>query len=183
MTPGRHGVLAGPAGVIVSRRVVVDAATVIVRPNWSGALMDRMASRFGLALADGPSVSSAPGLDLIGIGPGKWLALTGAGGPSPAEIARDLDGAAAVIPQTGSYEVMRLSGPRVLDMLAKCVPLDLASFKVGDAATTLAHHLGVTIWKTDNAPAFDLAVFRSMAGSAWHMIETAGAEFGVDVVG
>jgi methylglutamate dehydrogenase subunit D len=179
--PGRHGVTGGSPGVVVKPLSVMASATVIARPNRTSALMERGAARFGLALTDRPVAAIAGGLTMVGVGPGKWLAFSAAGGPDLSDLREAFNDAASVIAQTGGYALVRVSGPRVLDMLAKCVALDLAMFKLGDAATTQAHHMGVTLWKADDGPAFDMAVFRSTIGSFWHMIEVSGAEYGVEV--
>ena len=74
---------------------------------------------------------------------------------------------AAVADQSDSRLVLRLSGPRVRDVLAKGVPLDLHPkvFKPGDVATTLVAYIGVQIDMLDDAPTYQLTAPRSMAGT------------------
>ena len=54
---------------------------------------------------------------------------------------------AAVADQSDARLVLRLSGPRVRDVLAKGVPVDLhpQAFKPGDVANTLVGYIGVQI--------------------------------------
>jgi heterotetrameric sarcosine oxidase gamma subunit len=91
---------------------------------------------------------------------------------------------AAVSDQTGGYAVLRLTGPRVRDALAKFIPLDLhaRAFEPGAAASTSASHIPVTLWRladdSDGQPVFEIAAPRSYAGSFWHVVTESAAEFG-----
>ena len=80
--------------------------------------------------------------------------------------------------------MLRLSGPRVRDVLAKGVPLDLHPkvFKPGDVATTLVAYIGVQTRPARRAPTYQLTAPRSMAGSFWSWLSASAAEFGYDVV-
>ncbi len=62
--------------------------------------------------------------------------------------------------QSDARLVLHLSGPRVRDVLAKGVPIDLHPkvFKPGDVATTLIAYIGVQI---DMLDARDLAAHRA----------------------
>jgi methylglutamate dehydrogenase subunit D len=82
--------------------------------------------------------------------------------------------------------LLRISGPRVRDMLAKGCMLDLhdRAFKVGDTAVTPIALLNVQISRlpdADGAAVFDLAVTRSYALSLWPWLESASAEFGLTI--
>jgi len=59
--------------------------------------------------------------------------------------------------------------------------LHARSFAPGDVASTIASHVGATLWRledADAAPVFEIAVFRSLAGSFWHTLTDSAAEFG-----
>jgi sarcosine oxidase gamma subunit len=48
-------------------------------------------------------------------------------------------------------------------------------------ASTLASHVGATLWRLediDDLPVFEIAVFRSLAGSFWQTLTASAAEFG-----
>ena len=91
---------------------------------------------------------------------------------------------AAVTDQSDGYAVLRLTGPRLRDTLAKLIPIDVhpRAFKIGDVAATVAFHVGATFWRLDDgpdgAPVIEVAVFRSLAGSFWHALSDSAAEFG-----
>jgi heterotetrameric sarcosine oxidase gamma subunit len=83
-----------------------------------------------------------------------------------------LDGA-AVTDQSDAWAVLGLSGVAAVDVLARLVPLDLrlAAFPVGSAVRSGLNHMNAVILRTGDY-AFELMVFRSMARTAWHELET-----------
>jgi sarcosine oxidase subunit gamma len=130
-------------------------------------------------------VAAGVGGALIGTGPGHWLAI-GEGGRQGAlisELAAGLAGLASVVDQSHAKAVLRVSGPRVRDALAKGCMLDLdpRTFRPGDAATTEIALIGCLLWQVDEAPTFDLAVGRSYAESFWRWLASSAAEFGTEV--
>jgi sarcosine oxidase subunit gamma len=94
-------------------------------------------------------------------------------------------GLASVCDQSDGRCVIRISGPSARDVLAKGIPLDLHPrvFGPGQAAVTLAAHIGVHIWQIDDMPTYEIAVFRGFAGSFWHWLMESAAEFGGVVEG
>ena len=63
-------------------------------------------------------------------------------------------------------------GPQAADALMRLVPVDLHRLTKGDAARAPLGHLQSVL--ICNAPGdFDILIFRSMARTAWHEIETA----------
>ena len=76
-----------------------------------------------------------------------------------------------MIAQTDGLAVLRISGPRVRDTFAKGLPIDLdpRAFAVGDVASSILAHIGVTIWRVGET-AYDVAVPRSFARDFWHWL-------------
>lgn len=145
----------------------------------------RLSAATGLQLPEGPRVSHAGDLAALGIGPARWLVLSeeAANGLAP-RLAAAIGGAGVVNDQSDGYAVLRLAGPACLAVLARGVNIDLhpTAFPVGAVAATGIAHLGVIVWRApdaDGAPVFMLAVFRSMAGSLVHWLETAIAGAGL----
>jgi sarcosine oxidase subunit gamma len=68
-------------------------------------------------------------------------------------------------------------------VLAKGLPIDLhpSVFAPGSAATSVIALMGATLWQVDAAPSYDIAVFRSLAGSFWTWLTDSAAEFGCEV--
>ena len=85
--------------------------------------------------------------------------------------APDLTGLAAVTDQTGGWAALRLTGALAPDALMRLVPLDLRAMPPGHAARAPLNHMQMILLR--EADAFLILVFRSMARTAWHEIETA----------
>jgi methylglutamate dehydrogenase subunit D len=181
--PGRFGARGNVAGVSIEERTMVFAS-VIARRGQVDALVRKVAERYGLQLPDGPRRSTAGRMTFAGVGPGQWIASADGAADVVAGLRSDLGPFAAVADQSDSRLVVRLSGPRVRDVLAKGLAVDLhrSAFKAGDVAVTLVVHIGVQIDMLDDAPTYQLAAPRSMAGSFWSWLTASAAEFGYDVV-
>jgi heterotetrameric sarcosine oxidase gamma subunit len=91
--------------------------------------------------------------------------LTGVAAPA-------LDGV-ALTDQSDGWTVLALSGAAVAEVLARLVPIDLrlAAFPVGRVARTQVNHMNAVILRTGDH-AVEIMVFRSMARTAWHELET-----------
>jgi heterotetrameric sarcosine oxidase gamma subunit len=161
-------------GVVAEERLGLAIVTVMARKGQSAALTVAVREQFDIALPQGPSCAHSDALSFIGTGPGRWLAIHSA--PQPrffSGFSQQLEGLASVVDQSGALGVLRLSGPRVLEMLAKGIAIDLdaTAFPVGHVAATQIAHIGVTLWKVDEAPSFGVAVARSYAGSFAHWLQ------------
>jgi methylglutamate dehydrogenase subunit D len=181
--PGRFGARGGPAGVVIEERTMA-LASVIARRGQTDALARKVAEACGLQLPDRPRRATGAGVTFAGVGPGQWLASAEGDPDFVARLRSDLAPFAAVADQSDSRLIVRLSGPRARDVLAKGVPVDLhrLAFKVNDVAVTLVAHIGVQVDMLDDTPAFQLMAPRSMAGSFWSWLCASAAEFGYDVV-
>ena len=173
-------------GVIAIDRDGLGLATVLVRKGRAGALSQRVRELFGIELPQGPRHVAGGDHAFAGTGPGAWLAIRESGGNAFASSLQDaLHDLASVSDQSDGYAVLRLTGPKLRDTLAKIVPIDVhpRGFTPGDVASTVVSHMGVTLWRLqdsgDGSPVFELAVFRSLAVSLWHALSEAAAEFGL----
>ena len=83
--------------------------------------------------------------------------------------------------QSDGRIILRVTGPRVRDALAKGVPIDLhpRAFRPGDAAITTVATIGVHLWQVDDAPTYELIVPRSFAVAFREWFDEAAAEFGI----
>ena len=89
-----------------------------------------------------------------------------------AEPPKGLEGAAALVDQSDGWAGLRLEGPAAADVLARLVPLDLRAMAVGSCARSLLGHMALVLMRPE-AEAFEMLVFRSMARTAVHEIDTA----------
>lgn len=179
--PGTGHYGASSSGV----RITVDdspIASVAVARGQACALSDICLAAFGVNLVDGAVVSRGQFLSFVGVGPGKWLAFSANNTPPAAQLRQTFGALAAVCDQSDAYILFTLEGSRARECMMKgaAIDLDPSVFKVDDAATTVAAHIGLTYWQTSEAPSYRIAVARSFAPSfARHLLAT-GAEYGID---
>ncbi len=147
-------------------------ATVMARKGVDPAAIG---AALGVDLRDGPRCSTGAGLVLLGTGPGSWLAHVDAASADWAAGLRDRLGAlASVSDQSGGYVVFRLSGAGARTVLQRGAAIDFhpAAFAAGAVAATAIAHIGVVIRQIDDAPTYDILLFRSFAGSFRHWLDT-----------
>ena len=185
--PGRYGAANDGPGVVLSERLDLALAAVMVRKGESEALAGRVRAVFGLDLPTTPRRAARASLAFVWAGPGYWLAVTeGQDGTSLEELLRhDLLNLASISDQSDGRAVVRIAGARARDVLAKGVPVDLNPrvFTAGDAAVTTVGHIAVHLWQLDETPAYEFAVSRSYAAAFWRWLVDSAAEFGAVVVG
>jgi len=182
---GIVGLAGGNAGVTAVVRDGFGIATVMARRGASDALNQRIRDRFGVDLPQGPCRSAGNAVVFVGTGPAAWLALVERDGNDLApRLMGELDGLASVSDQSDGYTLIRLSGTHVREALAKLIPIDVhpRAFKVGDVASTVASHIGVTVWRLpdqpDSLPVFEVILFRSLTNSFWDALAEAAGEYG-----
>jgi len=184
--PGRYGNATGTtAPVTLKERSGLKLRVIAALSRQGPAVEDMVRKITGLELPQGPKRVVAKGLALIGTAPGQWLAV--AEDESSRQmleaLAKQLVGHAAITEQSDSKAVIRISGARARDVMAKGCSLDLHSrvFKPGDAATTAVALIDCQLWQIDDAPSYDLAVPSSFAESFWSWLAASAAEFGYSV--
>ncbi|MGP9812403.1 sarcosine oxidase subunit gamma [Rhodopseudomonas sp. NSM] len=169
------GVVATP----VERRGI---ATVMARKGQFAELSACVHRAYGVALCDRPKRVSAASVTFLGIGPGKWLAVSQRPDPGfVAVLAARLDGLASVVEQSDGLALLQLSGPALPALLEKGFQIDCAAFAADDCAVTSVHHIGATIWATGDG-GFAIAVARSLVGGFLHWLDTSAAAGGLAVV-
>jgi sarcosine oxidase subunit gamma len=184
VAPGRYGRRAGSPGVIAREVRGFGLALVTARLGRRAAVVEAARLAFGVEPPQGPRWVAGGGIMLIGCGPDQWLAYRAA---APAEgmerLLAPLTAHAAVVDQSHGRTILRVTGEKVREALAKGVTVDLHPrvFKPGDAAATLVSHLPVQLWQLDEAPTYEFAVARSLVLAFWHWLEAAAAEFGLEL--
>jgi sarcosine oxidase subunit gamma len=172
-------------GVLAADRDGLGIATILVRKGQLNALSSRVRERFGIELPSGPYRVAAGDVAFAGVAPGSWLVTSEIDSHRfAASLKEGLGAVAAVADQSSGYAVLRLTGPKLREALAKVLPVDLhpRSFRTGDVLATLASHVSATLWRlqdaADGSPVFEVAVYRSFAASFWHSLASSAAEFG-----
>jgi sarcosine oxidase subunit gamma len=163
----------------------VAVATVTARRGQVRALADKVRQDFGIELPEGPKRVGNGDLSFTWSGPARWRVMR-AGGVSAqfeGELMAAFAGLATVVEQSHALAILRLSGPKVRETLAKGFAIDLhpRAFAAGHTAMTTVSHIAVQITQLSDEPAFEVAVPRSLAGSFWHWLEASAAEFGLEV--
>ena len=184
--PGRHGQLGGAPGVVLGECRYRGVVSLIARKGMATAVAAAARAAYGVALPLKPGSERSGAMTFIWAGPERWLVI--AEDRSSEELAQSLRsvfaGLAAIAEQGDGRALIRISGPRARDVLAKILTIDLHPrvFRRGDTAITGAAHLEVQIWQVDDQPSYEIALFRGFAGSFWHWLIASAAEYGYEVV-
>jgi sarcosine oxidase subunit gamma len=186
---GRYGRSEGRPGLTICERKRLALVSVIGRKGESSTLAALVKSAYGIELPTSPRMVGGPtpdgrSLSFIWAGPNQWLAYAEAHSDLENELIMALGNRAMIADQSDGRCVLRISGPKAREVLAKGVPLDLdaRTFRPGDVALTMAAHMGIQLWQLGETPTYEIAMFRSLAGSFWSWLTASAAEFGYEVV-
>jgi len=185
--PGRFGKPDGEPGVMIGELSGLGLATVASRQGQDAALKSAVLQAYGVQLPESSRVAQGSAVSFIGYGLGQWLAVSEslAHEALAGDLSQRLAGLASISDQSGGRTVLRVSGPRARDVLAKGLPVDLdpRAFPLGSAAASIIGHMGVQLWQVDDTRTYDIAVFRSLSQSFWRWLTASAAEFGYEVSG
>lgn len=162
-------------GLAIGARDALTLASICAAKGKREALAATVRDTYGLELPILPARVEGNGIAIMWSGPDQWIAVAERtnGRDLERELKPLLAGLAAVTDQTDARSILRISGPRAREVLAKGVPIDLHPrvFGPGSVAITHASHIGVIMWQLDAAPTYELAVFRSFAQSLADWLE------------
>jgi sarcosine oxidase subunit gamma len=150
-------------GVTLAEVEVGPITSVAVFPGGAKTVAKGLKA-LGLAMPAANTFAEKNGARIVWTGRDQAFLV----GPGPAA----LDGA-AVTDQSDGWAVLGVSGPTAVDVLARLVPVDLrlVACPVGTALRSQINHMNAVILRVGDY-AFEIMVFRSMARTAWHEIET-----------
>lgn len=183
--PGRFGRGDGPPGLVLQEYTQFSLASVVARRNQAGRAAAAALHACGMAPPTIPAITNSGELAFLWSGPGHWLALEPEGtDPVEARFGTVFGSHASVFDQSGSRVLLELAGPRVREVLAKGVSIDLhpRAFKTGDLAVTTASHLAVHLWQVSDQPVYRLLVVRTYFDSLWRWIAVSAAAGGCEVL-
>lgn len=151
------------AGVTLAEAAAGPITSVAVLPG-GGKLVAKALKTLGLAM---------PAPNTFGEKKGARIVWTGREQAFVVGVEAPVMEGAAVTDQSDGWAVLMLSGVAAVDVLARLVPLDLrlGAFPVGSAVRSGLNHMNAVILRTGDY-AFEVMVFRSMARTAWHELET-----------
>ena len=140
---------------------------------------------FNVALPSTPVTSASSAISFVWAGPSQWLALGEQrdGRAFATSLSSLRPNLASAVDQSDGRTIIRVSGPRARDALAKGLHIDLhpSVFRAGDAAITAVSHIGVHFWQLDDVPTYEFTMFRSFAIAFCEWLVEAAAEFGVSI--
>lgn len=186
VTPARsnESSASGAAGVQVTTHADLGIVKLSARRRGRPALNEHFRADFAIDLPASPRRVAGPHMAAIGLAPDSWLLTCESSSYSLANsLKSSLGSIASIADQTDAYVVLTLRGSKLRETLAKLIPIDLhpRSFKLGDAAQTVAHHISIILWRLediDNLAVFELAVPRSYYASLLESLYESAAEFG-----
>lgn len=177
---------AGRRGVAISETVPGRVLGVTAYAGARDAVRAGFRAAAGVDAPDVPRRVAEGTRSVVWSGPSQWLVIDDAGsGDLAGGITAALEGIAAVTDQTAARVFLRLGGADVRRALAKVVGVDLHPqvFGVGHVAMTDLAHMAVHLWRLPDMSGeavFEIAGARSTAGSLWHALLAATAEYGVE---
>jgi heterotetrameric sarcosine oxidase gamma subunit len=172
-------------GVIAMERDGLGIARISARRGQSAMVAERLRAQLGIEPPNASRRVSRGDVGISGVAPAAWLATREGAGNAFAESLRSwLLDCASVADQSDAYVVLRLTGPRVRESLARLVPIDIHPriFRVGDVAQTVCGYINVTLWRLEDTAhggaTFEVWAGRSLAVSLHQAISHSAAEFG-----
>jgi sarcosine oxidase subunit gamma len=185
--PGNFGTLdsTGPGITIGERRPLV-MVQVAGGGEEDAALRAGIEAAVGVAPDGAANRAAARGTTtILWVGPGRWLVVAPEreGSDLEARLRAGLATQAAITDLGSGRTVLRITGPRARDLLAKGSSIDFhgRAFPAGSCAQGFLGHVGALIHAVDAAPTFDLYVARSYAQTAWEWLTESAAEYGYRV--
>ena len=175
----------GAAGLSIAERRPLSIVQIAAWTDQAEGAVTAVAGSLGVTPDREPCRAAQAGdVTALWVGPDRWLLVEPEQRDLEALIRADVGPEfAAVTDQSHSRCVLRLTGPRVRDVLRKGTTLDLdaAYFKPGDVRTTALFHMnGLVHCIAEDS--FDLYVARSFAWSFFEVLCHAMAEYGYRVV-
>jgi len=170
------------AALTIDIRDDMTIASIASAKGKAADVKAALTAAYGVTPSDKLERVAGDGIAFIWHGPDQWLAVAerGANGRDlELELKPVLAGIAAVVDQSDGRAVVRVSGSRVRDVLAKGIAIDLhpSVFKANSAAITHAAHIGIVMWQLDEQPTYEIAMFRSFADSFGVWLTHSAAEF------
>lgn len=147
--------------------------SVIRRPAIFSVLSHR-----GSEISVETALKSVEDVQLRNCAPGEWLVVSTSSGAAVLESRLGEIAGASAVDQSDGRVLLRISGPNVRKILAKCVAVDLHSdeFSIGASVNMLCCHVAANLART-GAETFEIIVPRSFAGSVFEEMMEMGREF------
>lgn len=184
LKPGRYGAESKMPVILHERHLSI--VQVQARKGQAAALTTILSSAFGLMLPGAGQTSTTGEWRAVWIQPDTWLVIAPFTGPGDLleRLAAVASQSAAITDQTFGKSVLRLSGAKARDVLAKGCRVDLHPrvFGPGRSSVTPLAQVRCVLIQIDDKPTFDLIVASTFAVSALEWLERSALEFGLEVI-
>lgn len=176
--PGKSGLLSegAAAGVILQDIRAITLYQVAAWPESIEAIGEIVAEMTGCSRAPGPCrAESGKQGSALRVEPLKWW-LYGVAAPEiDAEQGSMLD-------ISHSRTQLRVTGPQASEFLNRHLSLNLrdSSFPLNSVGSTVIHHVGVTLWRSENG--YELFIPRGFALSLWQGFVESATQFGLEII-
>lgn len=185
LADGLHGAVDGEPGVTI-REVRRPLVSVSPRAGARERVSKILQEHLGVTLPEPGRFAVAGDVLVLWAGLEQWIIAGVEDGRRTdlAPLAEALAPLAAVVDQGHGRAMVRLSGPRARDVLARLCAVDVhpRSFGPGRVAATRMAHVGTLLAQLDDAPTFEIQVMRSFAVSFFEELTAAAAPFGFRTV-
>lgn len=171
-----HFGIAGQTGVTMTEVTNLCMAQIACWPDTLAAVGRQAAEMAGCDAAPKPGhATDGSNGSLLRIEPLKWWLFGAEAAELDAEQGNTLD-------ISHSRTHLRITGDEATTLLNRHLPIDLRedSFPVGSVASTAYHHVGVTLWRSEQG--YELFLPRGFAVSLWEGLLESAEQFGVEVV-
>lgn len=188
LVAGRHGAPGANAGVMLIEVRDIVLMQVMARRGKAADTAKAAKKLFGVEPSATPRAVVGKGATLVWSGPDQFTVFAPRGDEAAQleAMTKAFAGVASLSDQCDGRCLIRVSGPRARDAIAKFSSLDLhdSAFPVGASANTSVDHTAVTFWRdangADGHPVYNMLVFTSFADSLWHVILDSSLEYGVE---
>ena len=143
-----------------------------------------LCSELGLQAPAANHLSGNSTLSLRSIAPGVWQIVGEVTRtPQAAALRATLQSIATVVDVSHGRSALLIFGPSAAQSLAKFCGLDLApsQFLTGNSTQTRFGHIAMTLSRIDDAPTFEILVFRGYAQHVFESLAEGAAEFGLRI--
>ena len=169
---------AGEAGVVLREVRDLRLHQIAAWPDTLTLVAEKAATAAGVKTAPtfgAGAANAATQSALLRVEPLKWWLLGGQVPQLNPDHGTTLD-------LSHSRTHLRITGKQAAPLLNRHLPLDLreASFAEGTVASSALHHVGVTLWRSQQG--YELFIPRGFALSVWEVLLQTAAQFGVEVV-
>ena len=171
---GRYG-RSGDTGIFLTEVSNLMLYQIAAWPETIEQVGQQAAKLVGVPHAPAPGKAvSGTTASLLRVEPLKWWLEGAAATPMDAESGSVLD-------LSHSRTRVQITGDEATSLLNRHLPLDLReeNFPLGSVASTAYHHVGVTLWRSEQG--YQLFLPRGFALSLWQGLFDSALQFGVEV--